>query len=272
MTGGSRFGVNVLIDNFVADPLLGIDWTGRVQPRLADSWQWSPDNLNLTLKLHSGVKFHNGSSADAPAVAQLLQKRIDAHDKPSFADVSSVEAKEPHSVVVHLKRPNAFLLADLSESTIRDEDQIGLETGPFRFISKDPPVQLAAFDGYYLGRPSIDRLDIKPFDTLRGAWAGMMRGDIDVLQDVGRDTVEFVEAESSVQVYRFLRPYYYPLVFNVRNPVFSSKEVRQALSQAVDRQTIVTKAMHGRGRVADGPIWPFHWAHSEAQRKYTLQP
>ena len=100
----------------------------------------------------------------------------------------------------------------------------------------------------------------------------MMRGDIDVLQDVGRDTVDFVEAESSVQVYRFLRPYYYPLVFNVRNPTLKSKEVRQALSQAVDRQTIVTKAMHGRGRVADGPIWPFHWAHSEAQRKYPYNP
>ena len=100
----------------------------------------------------------------------------------------------------------------------------------------------------------------------------MMRGDIDVLQDVGRDTVEFVEAESSVQVYRFLRPYYYPLVFNVQNPLLKSKEVRQALSQAVDRQTIVAKAMHGRGRVADGPIWPFHWAHSEAQRKYAYNP
>ena len=30
--------------------------------------------------------------------------------------------------------------------------------------------------------------------------------------------------------------------------------------------------MHGRGRVADGPIWPFHWAHSEAQRKYVYNP
>ena len=54
VTGGSRFGVNVLVDNFVGDALLGIDWTGRVQPRLADSWQWSPDHLKLELNLRLG--------------------------------------------------------------------------------------------------------------------------------------------------------------------------------------------------------------------------
>jgi peptide/nickel transport system substrate-binding protein len=272
VTGGSRLGISVLLDNFVGDSLLGIDWTGRAQPRLADSWQWSSDRLTLELKLHPGVLFHDGTLVDAAAVARLLQKRIADHQETaSYADVSSVEARDS-DVVIHLKRPNAFFLADLSEATIRDDGRQGVETGPFRVASLKPTVQLVAFDKYYQGRPRIDRLEIKPYDTLRGAWAGMMRGDIDVLHDVGRDTVEFVEAESSVQVYRFLRPYYYPLVFNVKNPVLKSKEVRQALSQAVDRQTIVTKAMHGRGRVADGPIWPFHWAHSEAQRKYSYNP
>jgi peptide/nickel transport system substrate-binding protein len=272
VSGGPRFGINILIDNFVGDALLGIDWTGRVQPRLADSWGWSADRRTLELKLHPGVRFHDGTFVDAPAVARLLQKRIDVQEASSYADVDGVEARGADTVVLHLKRPNAFLLADLSESTIRDKDRPGVETGPYRVATLKPTPQLVAFDGYYRGRPAIDRLEIKPYDTLRGAWAAMMRGDIDVLHDVGRDTVEFVEAESSVQVYRFLRPYYYQLGFNVRNPLLKPKEVRQALSQAVDRQTIVTKAMHGRARTADGPIWPFHWAHSEAQRKYTYNP
>jgi peptide/nickel transport system substrate-binding protein len=272
VTGGSRFGVNALVDYFVGEPLLNIDWTGRVQPRLADSWQWSPDHLRLDLKLHPGIKFHDGTAADASIVATLLQKRIDDRDASSYADVARVEVIDSNTIALHLKQPNGFLLADLAESSIRDPRNRARATGPFRIVSEKPTVQLVAFDQYYQGRPQIDRLEIKPYDTLRGAWAAMMRGDIDVLQDVGRDTVEFVEAESSVQVYRFLRPYYYPLVFNVRNPLLKSKEVRQALSQAVDRETILAKAMHGRGRVADGPIWPFHWAHSEAQRKYAYNP
>jgi peptide/nickel transport system substrate-binding protein len=272
VAGGARFGINIILDNFVGDGLLGIDWTGRVQPRLADSWEWSADRKRLELRLHPGVKFHNGTPVDAAAVARLLQKRIDIQEASSYSDVEKVEATDAGSVVLHLKRPNAFLLADLSESTIRDKNQPDIATGPYRIASLKPAPQLVAFDQYYRGRPAIDRLEIKPYDTLRGAWAAMMRGEIDVLQDVGRDTVEFVEAESSVQVFRFLRPYYSALVFNVRNPILTSKEARQALSQAVDRQTIVQKAMHGRARVADGPVWPFHWAHSEAQRKYTYNP
>jgi peptide/nickel transport system substrate-binding protein len=272
VTGGSRLGVNAIVDNFVGDALLGIDWTGRVQPRLADSWQWDADHLRLELKLHQGLRFHDGSAADARAIAGLLQNRIDSQEAASYADVTKIEATDGSTIVLQLKRPNAFLLADLAESTLRDRKNLARATGPFRIASLKPTVDLVAFDQYYRDRPQIDRLEIKPYDTLRGAWAAMMRGEIDVLQDVGRDTVEFVEAESSVQVYRFLRPYYYPLVFNVRNPVLKSKEVRQALSQAVDRQTIVERAMHGRGRVADGPIWPFHWAHSEAQRKYSYNP
>ena len=272
VTGGSRLGVNVLVDNFVGEALLGIDWTGRVEPRLAVSWQWSADHLRLELTIRSGVRFHDGTLADASIVASLLQKRIDLREASSYADVARIEVVDSDTIVIHLKRPNAFLLADLAESTIRDKDRPSRATGPFRIASLKPTTQLVAFDQYYRGRPPIDTLEIKPYDTLRGAWAAMTRGDIDVLQDVGRDTVEFVEAESSVKVYRFLRPYHYPLVFNIRNPLLNSKEVRQALSQAVDRQTIVAKAMHGRGRVADGPIWPFHWAHSEAQRKYAYNP
>ena len=56
VTGGSRLGVNVLVDNFVGEALLGIDWTGRVEPRLAVSWQWSADHLRLELTIRSGVQ------------------------------------------------------------------------------------------------------------------------------------------------------------------------------------------------------------------------
>jgi peptide/nickel transport system substrate-binding protein len=272
VTGGARFGINILVDNLVGDPLFGIDWTGRVQPRLAEDWEWSPDHLTLTIKLRQGIKFHDGSPLDAQRVSDLLLRRIHDQDASSYADVSDVIPQGTGVVTIRLKRPNAFLLADLAESTIRDPRHPGLETGAFRTGALKPQPELIAFDEYYRGRPKIDRLEIRPYDTLRGAWAAMMRGDIDVLQDVGRDTVEFVEAESSVQVYRFVRPYYYPLVFNLKNPALQSKEVRQALSQAVDRETIVAKALHGRGRVADGPVWPSHWAHPDAQRRYTYNP
>jgi peptide/nickel transport system substrate-binding protein len=56
------------------------------------------------------------------------------------------------------------------------------------------------------------------------------------------------------------------------HPVLARRDVRQALSQAVNREDVVKRALNGRGQPADGPIWPYHWAYSTAQRGYTYNP
>jgi peptide/nickel transport system substrate-binding protein len=100
----------------------------------------------------------------------------------------------------------------------------------------------------------------------------MMRGELEYLHEVSRDSVEFVEREAAVGTYPVLRPYYVVLVFNVRHPVLGRREVRIALNEAVDRAVIVRDGMRGMGRPADGPIWPYHWAYSSAQRAHTYNP
>ena len=63
-----------------------------------------------------------------------------------------------------------------------------------------------------------------------------------------------------------MRPYYFQLMFNVTHPVLKNPAVRQALSYAVDRQAVVDLALNKQGTAAEGPIWPFHWAYSTAQK------
>ena len=73
----------------------------------------------------------------------------------------------------------------------------------------------------------------------------------------------------SVRTFPFIRPYYIQLSFNVRHPILKNPTVRQALSYAVDRQAIIDLALNRQGIVSEGPIWPFHWAYSTAQKTYT---
>jgi peptide/nickel transport system substrate-binding protein len=69
-----------------------------------------------------------------------------------------------------------------------------------------------------------------------------------------------------------VRPFYIPLVFNLRNPILKHVEVRRALVQAIDREEIVRKGMRGHARIADDPIWPSHWAYNASAKQYSYDP
>src|ERR1041385_7727411 len=51
----------------LCDKLMDLDEKLNIVPQLATSWQWSSDNKTLTLKLRSGVTFHDGEKLDAAA-------------------------------------------------------------------------------------------------------------------------------------------------------------------------------------------------------------
>jgi len=99
-----------------------------------------------------------------------------------------------------------------------------------------------------------------------------MRGEVDMLHEVSRDAVEFVVAETTVRTYSFPRPYYIPLGFNVRHPILRNPEVRIAINEALDKETLVRVGLNKRGRPAEGPIWPEHWAHSAPARPFVYNP
>ena len=47
----------------------------------------------------------------------------------------------------------------------------------------------------------IDQVKIITYDTQRAAWAAMMRGDIDMVQEVNREVVEFLEGSNRFEMY-----------------------------------------------------------------------
>ena len=93
---------------------------------LADSWTISSDGLTYTFKLHSGVKFHDGTDFNAAAVKfnfdrwiNIPQSYIDlgytyyidtvlGHGAKS--NIASTAAPDPTTFVVTLKAPNSAFL------------------------------------------------------------------------------------------------------------------------------------------------------------------
>jgi peptide/nickel transport system substrate-binding protein len=131
---------------------------------------------------------------------------------------------------------------------------------------------MQAFERYYAGRPLIDRVVFRPYSSTRAAWADMMRGQVDMLYDVGVDTVDLMRSSSAVKVFAFERPYISAVVFNMSRPRFKSKTLRRILNSAIDRDRLVSDLLKGAARPAQGPVSSSHWAYDASFPKFGYTP
>jgi peptide/nickel transport system substrate-binding protein len=248
------------------DFLVTPDWEGRTVFRLAESGFESPDGLSLTFHLRPNITFHSGEPLSAARVRQILEGHSELME-----ELTGIDLDGDMTLILRLKRPHSLKLIDLSRYAIVGDDDVLLRTGPFMIVDEETPA-LEPFDAYHEGRPTVSRVEIREYSSQRAAWTAMMRGEINVLHEVSRDAIDFLQTGGSITAYPLLRPYYLALVFNVEHAVLGRRDVRRALVEAVDRDELVRTALRGHGQPADGPFWPHHWAYSGTQTPVPHNP
>jgi peptide/nickel transport system substrate-binding protein len=268
----SSTGVAALTDLLTLEAPIFIAWDGRPTKRTIDKWEWSPDGLILRLRLLPGVRFHDGTVLTNAIAAEILRHALKPGGGAVSTTVMSVVPEGSDEIVIRTAQPEGFLLSDISLANFSLPGHPHVGTGPFRLESTGTPISLRAFDGYRSGRPAIGTVKIAAYESQRQAWAAMMRGEADVLHDVSMESLDFVEAESTVQTHSFVKAYYHALVFNLTLPLFAQKDLRKALNAAVDRTQVVDVSLRKRGIPSDGPVWPYHFGHSSGQPAYSYDP
>ena len=103
----------------VYETLYTYDKSLTAVPMLAESHTVADGGRRYTITLRKGVKFHNGkemTSADVVRLAPALGQ--DVHPRQAlWKTVEAVEAKDPYTVVIHLKEPSGSLLYGLGSPT-----------------------------------------------------------------------------------------------------------------------------------------------------------
>jgi peptide/nickel transport system substrate-binding protein len=269
--GVPDMGAGAIINLLKGDPWLTNGSDGRPGYRIVTAWTWDESGTVLRLKLRQSVYFHDDTLLTPQVAADSLRQL--GPSQASFKSVVSVEPEGDDTVVLRLKEPNAFVIPDLTALLVVKPQNKDIGTGPYRVVSREnSDAKLTAFSRYYRGRPGLAAIEIINYPTQRKTWAAMMRGDIDMLHEVSREAVEFIEAETSVNTYSFPRPYYIPLTFNLRHPVLRDVRVRRAINEAVDRAALVREGLRGRGSSADGPVFPLNWAYSPPAVPFGYNP
>lgn len=196
----------------------------------------------------------------------------------AFASVDRVETPDRLTVVVHLKRPDAGLLFNLSDGLFgvvprgagRDFGLHPVGSGPFRFVSavQDKEVILERNDTYWAGVPAppagghrIERVRFQVVpDTITSALE-LKKGSADLASSVVTlDMVHQLESVPNLKVESGPSSAVVYMTFNATDPLLKDKRVRQAVACAIDRQAIVDAIWRGQARLADTLMPVGHWA------------
>jgi peptide/nickel transport system substrate-binding protein len=271
-----QFGARQAIFIIAAETLLGSSRDGKPQPRLAESWSLSEDGRILRVRLRDNAKFHRGEPVTADGVREVLTSQLKNNLGPVFQDIEDIRAASPVDLEFQLKRRSRLVLESLADVGILLPGKPGEMlngTGPFRVTHlSDEGAEMVANDSYYGGRPSIDRIDVKPYASVRAAWADMLRGGADMLYEVGPDAIEILQPSKSVRVINHLRNYGIVGILNVRSPTLRDPRVRRALNSAIDRASLVSDILKGQGVPAVGAVWPSNWAYDATAPVFRYEP
>lgn len=273
--------------------LVRLDDDMSVIPEIAERIEVSSDGRTYTFDLRTNAEFHDGSPIDATAVKRSFERASDPElgDGDGFSlsaaiylidiegvearlageadEISGIEVVSSTSVVMRLTRPIANFLYKLTGTAahIVDADTaVGDDwwmepngSGPFEIAELDDDVlSLAAFEGFYAGRPVLDKVRLLLGSAASAPLNLYEAGDVDVT-DVPFYSIDRVLSVSDplnaelVTVEQLSTSY---MLLNPNREPFDDIEVRRAIALGFDRSKVADVMLDGKVRLASGIVPP----------------
>ena len=266
----------VIIARNVFDTLIYRDpVTGKYEAQLATSWKWvDPQTLDLTIR--KGVTFHNGDPLTVDDVVFTLNYVVspDAKvvTKQNVNWIKSAEKIDQDQVRIHLVGPFPAAIEYLAGPVpIYPEKyfkRVGLTgfskapigSGPYRVTAVDPGKGVTMeknahyWKGSPEGQPSIGKLVFRVIPDAETRVAELMTGGVDWIWRVPKDQIKQLKAVPNISVLSAETMRVGFLQFDAlgRTPSavpLKDVRVRQAISYAIDRKSMLDNLVGGGARI-----------------------
>ena len=267
----------------------------RLVGDLAESWTISRDCRDFTFRLKPNAKWHDGRPFTADDVVFTYQAMIHPKTptsyKEDFKAVESIKAVDAHTVHVRYPAPYAKALQSwgtsmlprhllesyVAEGKLREAPQnrdAPIGTGPYRFKEwrTGEKVVLTANRDYYDTGPYLSRLVYRIIPSQATIFLELKAKGIDSSSTLTalqytRQT-DYPAFKKAYQKFRYPSNAYTYFGFNLKDPRFADKRVRQAFAHAINKQELIEGVRLGLGREATGPYKPGSWVYNANVKRY----
>lgn len=253
---------------------------GTIIDDLSQEHSISDDGRTYTFTLKEDAKFHDGKPVTTDDVAFTIERIQDPTVKsPKRTIWEGVVVKKIDSrrITFTLKQAYAPFIENFTVGIIprhiwkdipsdqfsfseRNVEAIG--SGPYAIkkVSRNSyglPTfyNLRAFGNYTLGKPFIKDITLNFYQDETLLLDAFDKGDIESMSGISPENLATVADNTESQTVTATLPRVFGVFFNQNQAsVFLNKEVRQALSVAIDRERIIASVLGGYGVVDESPL------------------
>jgi len=255
------------------------------RPGLASSWTWAPDSLSIAFHLDPKARWQDGVPVRAADVLYSYHvntsKEIGSKVGPLLAGIDSVTARDSATVVFwfHARTLEQFynaatqisvlpahLLQNIPDSSLKtapfNRNPVG--SGPYKFVRwvSGSTIEVAADSTYRGGRPKIDRIIWSIAANPDAAMLRLFSGEANFTETLRKQDMEQMAKHPELKAVHYPSMLVYFMRLNERarggkhgpHAIFGDREVRRALTMAIDRRRAVTTVFDSATPVAVGPI------------------
>ncbi len=280
------------ISSLVYSGLMKASANGELVTDLAKSYTVSDDGLTYTFILKDNAYFHDGKPVTAEDIEFTVKKAMDrALKSPRFAnwDGVSVTVQDPKTISFTLSRPYALFLENTTIGILPKHiwehvdskifnlisfNQVPVGSGPYQVteIKRDSAglptyYKLSAFSKYVDKKAYISNIYFYFFDNEENLLTAYSQGTIDAVNSISTQHIDEL-GSSTILKNSIINRSPLPRVFSVflnqnQSDVLVLPEVRDALSEVVDKDYIINKVLKSYGTSISTPFPDFENTQSK---------
>jgi len=257
---------------------------------LAESWKVKEGpEPEITFSLRKGVLWHDGKEFTAEDVKftydKIMDEKTNTVRRSDYELVKKAEILNPYAFKVTYRQPfspglSTWGMGILPKHLLENQDinttsfnRRPIGTGPFRFVEwvTDERITVEANPKYFDGKPHLDRIIYRIIPDPSLTEMELLTRGIDAYP-VWPFEFQRMKEVPFLNVYSQPSLGYTYIGYNLKNPLFQDKRVRQAMTYAINREEIVQYVLYGLGVVANGPFPPQFWYSNPHVKPLPYEP
>ncbi|NPA03657.1 MAG: peptide ABC transporter substrate-binding protein [Epsilonproteobacteria bacterium] len=274
------------ISGWVFNGLFKYDKNGSVTGDLAKKWKFL-DKTRLWVELRDNVKWHDGepfSSEDVKFTYELATSpKVVSPYTSEFRFVKKVEVLDKLHLIIYYKKPyykalQTWMLGIVPKHILENEKDImrssfnqhPIGTGPYMLkgfeVSKN--IELKANPNYFEHKPYIEKIiyHFLPDPSTNFLMLKRRKLDVGSLSPLQLERQIDSSFKEFYNIFEMPSNGYTYLGFNLKNPKFQDKRIREALNLAINRQELIDILFFSHAKVCTGPFMPNTFAFNERVR------